>query len=56
MLLHMCSFHLSVFIIFHSDTMEKYTWEEVRDGYEILKRYDLSLDDIKRLDYTIVYP
>lgn len=46
---------LSVFI-FHSDTLEKYTWEEVRDGYKIIKRYDLSLDDIEHMDYTIVYP
>lgn len=36
---------LSLFI-FHTDTLNKYTWEEIRDGYKILKRYDLSKDDI----------
>lgn len=46
---------LSVFI-FHTDTLNKYTWGEVRDGYMILKRYDLSLDDLKQLDFTITYP
>ena len=45
---------LSVFI-FHTDTLNKYTWDEVRDGYMILKRYDLSFDDIHRLDF-ISYP
>jgi hypothetical protein len=46
---------LSVFI-FSSDTLNKYTWEEVRDGYKILKRYDLSYQDLEEMDYTITYP
>lgn len=46
---------LSVFI-FHTDTLNKYTWEEVRDGYMILKRYDLSLEDLKQNNWTITYP
>jgi hypothetical protein len=46
---------LSVFI-FHTDTLNKYSWEEVRDGYMILKRYDLSLDDLKRMNWTVIYP
>lgn len=46
---------LSVFI-FHADTINKYTWEEIREGYKILKRYDLSYDDLKRMNWTITYP
>jgi hypothetical protein len=46
---------LSVFI-FHTDTLNKYTWEEVRDNYMILKRYDLSLDDLKQCNFTVTYP
>jgi hypothetical protein len=46
---------LSVFI-FHTDTLNKYTWEEVRDGYKILKRFDLSLKDLQYMDYTVKYP
>lgn len=46
---------LSAFI-FHADTLNKFTWEEIRVGYRILKRYDLSLDDLKRMDFTITYP
>jgi hypothetical protein len=46
---------LSLFI-FHTDTLNEYTWEEVRDGYMILRRYDLSEADVKRMNYRIVYP
>jgi len=46
---------LSVFI-FHTDTLTEYTWNEVRDKYMILKRYDLSLDDLRRLNFKITYP
>lgn len=46
---------LSVYI-FHADTLNKYTWEIVRNDYMILKRYDLSLDDLKKGDFTIKYP
>ena len=46
---------LSVFVI-HFDTLNKYTWEEIRDNYMILKRYDLSLDNLIQNKYTIIYP
>ncbi len=46
---------ISVFIL-HADTINKYPWEEIRDGYKVLKRYDLSLEDLERMDYTITYP
>jgi hypothetical protein len=45
---------MSVFI-FHADTLEKYSWEVIRDEYKILKRYDLSLRDLKNMNYTITY-
>ena len=46
---------LSVFI-FHTDTLNKYSWEEVRDGYKILKRYDLGKDDLENMHHQLVYP
>lgn len=46
---------LSVFI-FHTDTLNKYFWEEVRDGHKILKRYDLSYKDLEKLQFQIPYP
>jgi hypothetical protein len=45
---------LSVFI-FHTDTLNKYTWEEVADKYMILERNDLSFEDLKR-NFTVTYP
>ncbi len=44
------------FYIFHTDTLRKYSWEEVSDNYKVLCRYDLSLQDIKRLNKSIYYP
>lgn len=46
---------LSLFV-FHADTVAKYDWETIRAKYNILKRYDLSLEDLKRLDFLITYP
>ena len=39
---------LSIFY-FHPDTLQKYTWEEIRQGYKVLRRYDLSIEDIQKL-------
>jgi hypothetical protein len=46
---------LSVFF-FHTDTLNKYAWEEIRDRYMILRRYDLSLDDFRKLQNRFGIP
>lgn len=46
---------LSIFI-FDFDTLDTYSWDVVRDEYKVLKRYDLSLQDLKALNYTLSYP
>ena len=46
---------LSVFI-FDAEVLENTDWEEIRDNYMILKRYDLSLEDLQKLDFTLYYP
>ena len=46
---------LSIFI-FSTDTLNKYSWEEVRRDYKLLKRYDLSIQDLELLDYKVYYP
>ncbi|MFV0249304.1 MAG: hypothetical protein ACK5H1_10170 [Tenacibaculum sp.] len=46
---------LSIYF-FHPDTLSKYSWDMIRKDYNILKRYDLSIEDIQRLDYEITYP
>jgi hypothetical protein len=46
---------LSVFI-FHNDTIMKYPWKIIKDQYKILVRYDLSYQDFKKNNRTIIYP
>jgi len=46
---------LSIFF-FDKDTIERYSWEEIRSEYKILCRYDVSAQDIKRHNYTFSYP
>jgi hypothetical protein len=46
---------LSVFIV-NNDTINKYSWDGIRENYNILIRYDLSLKNLKNLKYTIPYP
>lgn len=46
---------LSIFF-FSVDTLTKYNWQEIRNGYKVLKRIDLSLQDLKSNNYTITYP
>jgi hypothetical protein len=46
---------MSIFI-FHTDTVKKYSWDMIRSGYRVLKRYDLSAHDIELLDYEIPFP
>ena len=42
--------------VFDTDTLKKYSWEEIQVGYKILKRYDLSKTDIRNLGLLISYP
>ena len=46
---------LSIYL-FHIDTLKNNTWADVQAGYKILKRYDLSLEDLEYLDYKLSYP
>lgn len=43
-------------LIFSSDTIQTYSWEEIQKNYNVLKRYDLSLQDLERMNWTITYP
>jgi hypothetical protein len=46
---------LSIYV-FDTDTLNTYDWVKVKVGYKVLKRYDLSLDDLKQMNWTITYP
>ena len=46
---------LSVFIL-DPVVLENRAWEDVRDNYRVLKRYDLSITDLERLEFRVTYP
>jgi hypothetical protein len=46
---------LSLFVL-SSDTVVAHSWDEIRDEYKILKRYDLSYSDLSNNDWTVSYP
>lgn len=46
---------ISIFIL-SKDTVVKYNWGKIRSDYNVLKRYDLSLDDLKNLSWKVTYP
>lgn len=46
---------LSIYI-FHTDTLTTYDWSIIRNQHKILKRYDLSLSDLKNRNFIINYP
>jgi hypothetical protein len=39
---------ISVFF-FSQDTLNTYSWEEIKHRYKVLRRYDLSIEDIQKL-------
>ena len=45
-----------IIFIFHTDTLSKYTWDEIRGGRKILKRYDVSWQELEKLNGRIAYP
>jgi hypothetical protein len=46
---------ISIFIL-SKDTVDKYSWDKIRSDYNVLTRYDLSLADLEKLNWTITYP
>jgi len=42
--------------IFDADTFNMYEWEEIKNDYKILQRYDMTYEYIKALKYHITYP
>jgi len=45
-----------ILFIFDADVFNTYSWEEIRDEYKILQRYDIKFGSIKALEYNISYP
>ncbi len=45
-----------MFFVFDAEVLESTPWEEVRQNYQVLKRYDLGLQDLRERNFTIVFP
>jgi len=45
---------LMIFIL-SKDTVQRNSWESIKNGYKVLKRYDLSVKDIDK-NNIVVYP
>ena len=46
---------MSIFIL-QQEVVNTYTWDEIRSKYLILKRYDLSITDLRNLNFVVTYP
>ncbi|MBR5935404.1 MAG: hypothetical protein IKZ89_04560 [Bacteroidaceae bacterium] len=44
------------FYLFSMDTLNKYSYKEIKDGNRFLIRYDLSYEDLDSMNWTITYP
>ena len=42
--------------IFSRDTIDRVPWPRIRDEYLVLRRYDLTLEDLETMDWTVKYP
>ena len=45
-----------IVFVFDADVIENYSWETIVENYMILKRYELSLEDLKNRHWIIEYP
>ena len=45
-----------IIFLFSRDTIEQVPWERIVDEYLVLRRYDLTLEDLEAMDWTVVYP
>jgi hypothetical protein len=45
-----------MYYLFDANTLETTPWDTIVKKYMILKRYDLSLQDMQNLNWTMTYP
>ncbi|MDH6307241.1 hypothetical protein M2451_004158 [Dysgonomonas sp. PFB1-18] len=54
LVLNKCNTYLYILSI---DTVNKYSWEDIRKNDRYMKKYIISSEsDLKKIDYTITYP
>ncbi|MFD1631674.1 hypothetical protein [Pseudopedobacter beijingensis] len=45
-----------MFYVFDGEVLENTDWKTVKANNMYLQRYDLSLEDLRKLNFTIPYP
>jgi len=45
-----------MYFIYDAQTLETVPWDTVVKNYMVLKRYDLSLENLQQMNWTITYP
>ena len=45
-----------IMVIYSQDTLRKYSFHQIQGNYNILKKYNLSVDSLKKLNWRIIYP
>jgi len=45
-----------LYFIYDAETLETTPWDTVCKKYMVLKRYDLSIADLQRMNWTLTYP
>jgi len=45
-----------MYFIYDANLLETTSWDTIVKYYMILKRYDLTIEDLQRSDWTITYP
>ncbi|MDX1628526.1 MAG: hypothetical protein R3345_07490 [Fulvivirga sp.] len=55
-LLNDSSSDILMIYLFSRDTIEQVAWERIVDENLILRRYDLTLEDLEAMDWTVEYP
>lgn len=46
---------LIIFLV-DQDTLSTYSFEDIMSEYRITKRYDLTIEELESMDWTITYP
>lgn len=45
-----------IIVVYSLDTMQKYSFQQIQSDYNILKRYDLNVNQLKAMSWTVTYP
>lgn len=46
---------LSIYF-FNADTINAYGWDKIQSNYKVMRRYDLSVQDLQKTNWIVTYP